>query len=157
MCPLIWEMSWKSALFLSNVTHVCRRNAMHDIPQQCVSYQLHILEGNVFRKETFYWNDSDVSGPTGFNKQNSIFIFPLGNILYTNIFTTFYPIARITWAHRYNLCPLRVTFNRNIYCFYLNQQYTTYIFYFNNIYVKIIPKRFDTFVSSSGSSRVIHR
>jgi hypothetical protein len=128
MCPFICEIEWKSMLFLSNVTKVCRRNAMHDIPQQCISYQLRILEGNVFqRKRTFCWNDSDVSRPTGFNKQNSIFIFPFGNVLYTNIFTIFYPIARIIWAHRYNLCSLHVTFNRSIYCF-ISSNNAQYVF-----------------------------
>ena len=132
--------------------------------QQCISYQLHILEGNVFqRKGAFCLNDSEVSGPTGFNNQNSIFIFPFCNILYTSIISKFYPIdnfliepiARIIWARRYNLRSLRVTFNRNIYRFYFTQQCTICIFYFNNIYILIIPTCFDTFVFSLGSSKVV--
>jgi len=44
-----------------------------------------------------------------------------------------------------------------LYSFYFNQQCTIYIFYFNNIYTITTPTCFDTFVTSSGSSKVVLR
>ena len=42
--------------------------------------------------------------------------------------------------------------------FYFKQQYTIYIYIcFNNIYIIITPTCLDTIVSSSGSSRFVHR
>jgi len=41
--------------------------------------------------------------------------------------------------------------------FYFNQQCKICICYFNNIYIVITPTCVDTFVSSSGSSKVVLR
>jgi hypothetical protein len=158
-CLLICKIAWKSVLFLSNVTKVCSRNAMHDIPQMCMSYQLHVLEGNVFqRKRMFCWKDSDVSGLTGFNNKQELYIyFSFG---WHFIYQHFYYIS----PHRANNMGSQVkslfftcNFQQEYLLFHFNQQCTICIFYFNNIYVIITPKWFDTFISSFGSSKVVHR
>jgi hypothetical protein len=65
------------------------------------------------------------------------------------------------WHRSVGLCEGRgvcFLWGKNIHSFYFNQQCTKYIFfYFNNIYIIIIPTCFDTFVSSSGSSKVVRR
>jgi len=48
-------------------------------------------------------------------------------------------------------------FNSYLVSFYFNLQCAIYIFYFNNIYIVVTSTCFDTFVSSSGSSKVVHR
>jgi len=48
-------------------------------------------------------------------------------------------------------------FNDYLFSSYFNLQSAIYMLHFNNIYIIVTSTCFDTFVSSSGSSKVVHR
>jgi len=94
--PIFQEVVWAPGPVWTGEKSRPHRDSIPDRPALSQSlyrlsypahYQLHLLEGNVFRrKRTFYWKDSDVSGPTGFNKQNPILIFLLYHFIYQNFY-----------------------------------------------------------------------
>jgi len=65
------------------------------------------------------------------------------------------------WHRSVGLCEERgvcFLWSKNVHSFYFNHQCTKYFFfYFNNIYIIITATCLDTFVSSSGSSKVVRR